>query len=587
MKKITLFIFLMMLSFGYSQTDVIENFDGATQPSYAPDNGECTAIGTTTSTTQSASAPNSFEIVSQAAGNPWQGAQLILQGDMDLTTNLAVTVDVYSTVAAGILAKATNGTGPDSASAANHTGSGWETLTYNFADGADNTVTANGQYSVLRFYPLWGTAGGYAGQGTAGCVSDAPITIYVDNVMGTAPAVPTCTDGVENGDETGVDCGGANCAPCPPPPASECIVNFETNLPTISLGGNLGSATVVADPGTGDNNDVLQVVSAAAGDPWQSADLLLQGNTIDLTTDKTVTVEIYSTTPINILSKVITGGPDSATDALHGGAGWESLVFDFANPKDNTAAADGAYSVISFFPGWVGNGAGNNTTNADWNDPVDGTTFYVNCITAVPGTPTPAPANDDCGAATGIALATSVPFDSTGATDSGVATCYTGSVRDVWYSFTAPASGEVTITVGAGTQYALFSDCTTEEVSCNTDVNLVTTGSTYYVSVTDDGTNKVPGASTVQVDETMTLSNEEFETISFSVYPNPTNSDWNIKGTKEINSVQVYDILGKQVMSLNPNANELTISSTSLNSGLYFAKINSNSGTSTIKLVKE
>ena len=29
------------------------------------------------------------------------------------------------------------------------------------------------------------------------------------------PACPTCSDGIQNGDETGVDCGGSNCAPCP------------------------------------------------------------------------------------------------------------------------------------------------------------------------------------------------------------------------------------------------------------------------------------------------------------------------------------------------------------------------------------
>ena len=28
---------------------------------------------------------------------------------------------------------------------------------------------------------------------------------------------PTCDDGIQNGDETGVDCGGSNCDPCPPP----------------------------------------------------------------------------------------------------------------------------------------------------------------------------------------------------------------------------------------------------------------------------------------------------------------------------------------------------------------------------------
>ena len=29
------------------------------------------------------------------------------------------------------------------------------------------------------------------------------------------PACPTCSDGIQNGDETGVDCGGSSCAPCP------------------------------------------------------------------------------------------------------------------------------------------------------------------------------------------------------------------------------------------------------------------------------------------------------------------------------------------------------------------------------------
>jgi hypothetical protein len=31
----------------------------------------------------------------------------------------------------------------------------------------------------------------------------------------TCPVVPTCSDGIRNGDETGIDCGGANCPTCP------------------------------------------------------------------------------------------------------------------------------------------------------------------------------------------------------------------------------------------------------------------------------------------------------------------------------------------------------------------------------------
>jgi hypothetical protein len=32
----------------------------------------------------------------------------------------------------------------------------------------------------------------------------------------TCAAAPTCTDGIQNGDETGIDCGGSVCPPCPP-----------------------------------------------------------------------------------------------------------------------------------------------------------------------------------------------------------------------------------------------------------------------------------------------------------------------------------------------------------------------------------
>ncbi len=35
--------------------------------------------------------------------------------------------------------------------------------------------------------------------------------------LGSGPA-PTCTDGIQNGDETGIDCGGSSCAPCVTPP---------------------------------------------------------------------------------------------------------------------------------------------------------------------------------------------------------------------------------------------------------------------------------------------------------------------------------------------------------------------------------
>ncbi|WP_179339794.1 T9SS type A sorting domain-containing protein [Winogradskyella ludwigii] len=84
-----------------------------------------------------------------------------------------------------------------------------------------------------------------------------------------------------------------------------------------------------------------------------------------------------------------------------------------------------------------------------------------------------------------------------------------------------------------------------------------------------------------------TLSTNEFELENVSVYPNPTNSVWNIKTINQnISSVQVFDILGKQVLTLNPNSFEVTLDASELNNGIYLAKIVSANRTKTIKLVK-
>ncbi|WP_081988251.1 immunoglobulin-like domain-containing protein [Psychroserpens jangbogonensis] len=52
--------------------------------------------------------------------------------------------------------------------------------------------------------------------------------IAIDNINLLEPVAPTCNDGIQNGDETGVDCGGSSCSPCS---TSDVVLNkgyFET-----------------------------------------------------------------------------------------------------------------------------------------------------------------------------------------------------------------------------------------------------------------------------------------------------------------------------------------------------------------------
>lgn len=85
---------------------------------------------------------------------------------------------------------------------------------------------------------------------------------------------------------------------------------------------------------------------------------------------------------------------------------------------------------------------------------------------------------------------------------------------------------------------------------------------------------------------TSTLGTEEFEISDFSVYPNPSQNNWTIKSNRLVSSVQLFDVLGKQVLSLNPDSPLVNIDASSLSKGMYFANINTNGTNNTIKLIK-
>jgi hypothetical protein len=70
-------------------------------------------------------------------------------------------------------------------------------------------------------------------------------TLALSDKCGSAPT-PTCTDGIQNGDETGVDCGGSSCAPC----SSGCSDNEVTLAITFDNYPEETSWSLVTDGGT-------------------------------------------------------------------------------------------------------------------------------------------------------------------------------------------------------------------------------------------------------------------------------------------------------------------------------------------------
>jgi hypothetical protein len=85
-----------------------------------------------------------------------------------------------------------------------------------------------------------------------------------------------------------------------------------------------------------------------------------------------------------------------------------------------------------------------------------------------------------------------------------------------------------------------------------------------------------------------TLSVDKFDLINVSAYPNPSSSVWNVKTTDLIiDSIQVYNVLGKVVYESTPNTIETEIDASSLSEGLYFAKVYTDLGSKTVRLIKK
>ncbi|MEQ6124336.1 T9SS type A sorting domain-containing protein [Pseudotenacibaculum sp. MALMAid0570] len=85
-----------------------------------------------------------------------------------------------------------------------------------------------------------------------------------------------------------------------------------------------------------------------------------------------------------------------------------------------------------------------------------------------------------------------------------------------------------------------------------------------------------------------TLSTKDESLFESKIYPNPSSTEWKITvPNNTIRTIEVFNVLGKRVVSQNYNSDTASISVESLASGIYLAKINTELGTKTVKLIRE
>jgi hypothetical protein len=597
---------------------LIQNFETpVTYTSMASFNGAAASV--VTDPVSGAANGQVFRGVQGPGGDVWQGIEFVQTAKKaKLTTNKTMTVDVYCSQAFNLLAKvAEGGAAPQSANGQAYTTPGqWQTLTFNFAAPMDNTAAANGEYAKIIFFGNWNSANtGFNNPVT-------PLTFYIDNIRAEETIIPTVLP---------------------------LIQNFEAPITYQNVGEFGGAAAaVVVDPVTGGTNgQVLRGTQLNTGEVWQGIVFFQTAKKAKLTTNKTMTVDVYSTQAFNLLARVEVGGPNSANAQAYTTPGqWQTLTFNFNAPMDNTSVANGEYEKIVFYGNW-------NSANTGYNNPPVAVTYYVDNIRAeeaplIPVAPTtaaptpPARATADVlsffsdaytnqtvttwGPSWGPEAASIVDNPiagnatkkiniSSGLIFGGIvlgnyhdlssfthfhidywipSPVLTGQVLSFKLSNHAAQAGETsaiqTLPTPQGGQWVSLDIPLANFVAASAPANLVRNSIKEIIisAARLDNSLALPFYfDNLYFHKNTTLGASNFEVAKVKLYPNPTSNILNIECIASIQAITVYNVLGQEVMNRELNNTSVALDVSGLNSGIYVVKTVVEGITSSTKFIKE
>lgn len=405
-------------------------------------------------------------------------------------------------------------------------------------------------------------------------------------------------------------------------------IDFETNgASSIKPVGTLNTVTI----GTGVATNTTQVANLAKGtNPYDPFEIVLTNEVSFATTGvKIITFDFYQATAVArpILVKFEAGSIDPV--ALNGyevevttaaTAGWQTLSFDFSNAREsypNTGTNKnlvGSYKRMYIFIDFgiaaasntaidnVGGGAQGvslappiTSLNIDFEtattiasyDGAEYTDLVTNDVTnginasakagQIAKINASAYANTQYAVPEGINLSSGgkgfsimvkgpraipVLFKLQGGTNNEVAQNYT--TPGVWQKLVFDFSSDVSTNHNL---IVLFLDITgAASLTASDDVFLID--------------NLVLGSYAA-------LGLAKFDTATIKMYPNPVKNILTIDANNSIQKVSVYNILGQEVLTVNPKNESTTLQTSALQKGTYIVKTDIDGNISTNKLIKE
>ena len=697
MKKIIKLFFFFTISIGYSQSSPITfETDVTVGANWVNATGISTSIvdvsdASIAGAILSPAAPsgNVGKMITDATKNPWQEAHLkMTTSSIDLTTatggNKTVTVDVYSTTGNDFLLKVIDPIGGGngfSQVAAAHNGTGWEQLTFNF-NNASNSAIPDALFKTFVFFPLYDVT-------TTQFTTAQNTTTAIDNIVfveGSLVEPPTCSDGVQNGTETGIDCGGTCNAcpvdpttPAPTPPARnpEDVISFFSDAYTNVTIDNFDFGLCSNKPAVEEVMIAGNATKRYRGPGCQG--ISIETNRINASDFKNIHFDFYTDQDLigAVFNIKLVDWAGNATEA-----GASGLEVNF-NGGTSTRLVTGRWVSVDVDLSSVGGMVGGNLTRSDiaqihitsnltraWYD-----NLYLYKEAFTPGTCSDNIQNQDetgidCG---GSCAPCSGPPTAAAPTPPNRATADVISIFSDAYSdvttdnfdfglcSNSPAVEDVMLFgnptkkyLGPGCQgisvetnrinaadfthlhFDFFTDeanvdgkvfniklvdwagnaseagATGLEINFNNgvqnglaivpstwvsvDVDISALGGMVAGNLTRSDIAQIHITSNLSsawydnlyLHKNTVLSTDLFELSGLKVYPNPTKDHWNIKAKNEnITYVKVYNILGKKVMSVFPKSQEVLIDGSALKPGIYFTQIKTDTGISSVKLVKE
>jgi hypothetical protein len=107
----------------------------------------------------------------------------------------------------------------------------------------------------------------------------------------------------------------------------------------------------------------------------------------------------------------------------------------------------------------------------------------------------------------------------------------------------------------------------------------------YYATLTNANGCQSHEAFAVTVE--VVLGTDRFDAAAFTYFPNPVKDMLTLSYVTDISSVQVYNMLGQMVLSLQPGTPQVNVNMAGLAQGSYIVNVTAGNASKSIKVVKK